>query len=38
MPIITKHGSIFDSTADVWPLYQKHLSDLPATVEVWIHD
>lgn len=24
--------------ADVWPLYEKHLGDLPATVEVWIYE
>lgn len=24
--------------ADVWPLYDKHLGDLPVNVEVWIHE
>jgi len=24
--------------ADVWPLYEKHLGDLAATVEVWIYE
>lgn len=24
--------------ADVWPLYEKHLGDLDADVEVWIHE
>jgi O-acetyl-ADP-ribose deacetylase (regulator of RNase III) len=23
---------------DVWPLYEKHLGDLPCNVEVWIHE
>lgn len=24
--------------ADVWPLYEKHLGDLPINVEVWIYE
>lgn len=24
--------------ADVWPLYEKHLGDLPVDVEVWIYE
>lgn len=24
--------------ADLWPLYEKHLGNLEATIEVWIHE